>query len=100
MKRKFWKTAISCGLAFCLGSNLPGAQTIPRANGPDELIAQAGRGGQKGAVARKVAAAIKEEVVLVAAQIRVEEMPVDMFRLLTEMRAVGSVVVVRFTHQH
>jgi hypothetical protein len=51
------------------------------------------------AVARKVAAAIKEEVVLVAAQIRVEEMPADMFRLLTEMRAVGSVVVVRFTRR-
>ena len=48
MKRNIWKTAISCGLAFCLGSDLQGAQTISGADGTDELLAQAGHGGQKG----------------------------------------------------
>ena len=53
MKRNIWKTAISCGLAFCLGSDLQGAQTISGANGTDELLAQAGRSGQKGAGGQK-----------------------------------------------
>ena len=48
MKRNFWKTAMSCGLAFCLGSNLSGAEANPVGDDTDTLLAQAGRGGQKG----------------------------------------------------
>ena len=48
MKRNFWKTAISCGLAFCLGSNLSAAEANPGVDDTDTLLAQAGRGGQKG----------------------------------------------------
>lgn len=48
MKSNFWKTAISCGLAFCLGSNLSGAEENPGVDDTDTLLAQAGRGGQKG----------------------------------------------------
>lgn len=48
MKRNFWKTAVSCGLAFCLGSDLSGAQLTPEDDGSETLLAQAGRGSQKG----------------------------------------------------
>jgi tetratricopeptide (TPR) repeat protein len=48
MKRNFWKTAIACGLAFCLGSDLSVAETAPQAGVPDTLLTQSGRGGQKG----------------------------------------------------
>jgi tetratricopeptide (TPR) repeat protein len=48
MKSNFWKTAISYGLAFCLGSNLSGAEVNPEVDDTDTLLAQAGRGGQKG----------------------------------------------------
>ena len=52
-------------------------------------------------VARRMAAAIRVEVVPVAARILDEAILalVDMFHRLAEMRAVDSVVAVRFTHR-